>query len=108
MRPLSKTSALKPVGAPGAGVGLVRTELFGVVRARWRLHRHCGCRTTAVLPLWLLAPATATLAKTLLLSGEHLVLVGGAVVGAYLMASMAIGSVNWSTAASLRQKQMIA
>jgi microcompartment protein CcmK/EutM len=40
--------------------------------------------------------------------GEHLVLVGGAVVGAYLMASMAIGSVNWSTAPSLRQKQMIA
>jgi hypothetical protein len=40
--------------------------------------------------------------------GEHLVLVGSAVVGAYLMASMAIGSVNWSTAASLRQKQMIA
>jgi hypothetical protein len=108
MRPLSKTSALKPVGAAGAGVGLVRTELFGVVRARWRLHRHCGRRTTAVLPLWLLAPTTATFAKTLLLSGEHLVLVGGAVVGAYLMAIMAIGSVNWSTAASLRQKQSIA
>jgi hypothetical protein len=56
----------------------------------------------------LLAPTTATFAKALLLSGEHLVLVGGAVVGAYLMASMAIGSVNWSTAASLRHKQMIA
>jgi hypothetical protein len=48
------------------------------------------------------------LARLALESGEHLVLVGGAVVGAYLMTSMAIGSVNWSTAASLRRKQMIA
>jgi hypothetical protein len=99
---------MKAVGAAGAGVRLVRTALFGVVRASWRSHRRCGRRTTAILPLWLLAPTTATFAKALLLSGEHLVLVGGAVVGAYLMASMAIGSVNWSTAASLRHKQMIA
>jgi hypothetical protein len=98
---------MKDVGAVGAGVGLVRTEPFGVVRASWTLHRHCSRRTTATLPLWLLAP-TATFAKTLQLPGEHLVLIGGAVVGAYLMASMAIGSVNWSTAASLRRKQMIA
>ena len=98
---------MKDVGAVGAGIGLVRTELFGVVRTSWTLHRRCSRRITAMLPLWSPAP-TATVAKTLLLSGEHLVLIGGAIVGAYLMASMAIGSVNWSTAASLRQKQMIA
>jgi hypothetical protein len=45
-------------------------------------------------------------AKTLLLSGEHLVLVVVAVVGAHLMATMPIGPVNWSTAASLHQQQM--
>lgn len=73
----------------------------------WRSHRHGGCGTAVLLLLWLLLSATATHAKTLPLSGEHLVLVVLAVFGAYLMASMAIGPVNWSTTALLRQKQMM-
>ncbi len=71
-----------------------------------RSHRHGGCRTAVMLLLWLLAPTVATRANTLLLSGEHLVLVVIAVLGAYLMATLAIGPVNGSIAALLRQKQM--
>jgi hypothetical protein len=55
-----------------------------------------------------LAPTTASVAVTLLLSGQHVVLIVIAAAAAYLMTSMAIGPVNWSTVVSLRRRQVIA
>jgi hypothetical protein len=61
-------------GAVGAGVGLVSTELFGMVLASWRLHHHYGYRTPVTFLLRVLAPMMASVAVTLLLSGQHVVL----------------------------------
>ena len=44
----------------------------------------------------------------MLLSGQHVILVVTAAAVTYLVASMVIGPVKWSTLASMRGKQVVA
>ncbi len=91
-------------GAIGAGIALVGTELFGLVIASWRLGRDCGYRTPVTFLLRVLIPTAASVAAAMLLSGQHVVLVLTAAVGAYLLTSLALGPVNLSMLTSLKRQ----
>ncbi|OOK78948.1 putative membrane protein [Mycobacterium kansasii] len=90
------------LGAVGAGIALVCTELANMTIAGWCLHRQCGYRTPVTFLLRLLVPTAASVAVTLLLSGQHVALVLGAAAAAYLATSAVVGPVTWQTLASLR------
>jgi O-antigen/teichoic acid export membrane protein len=95
-------------GAVGAAGALVCTELCGVMLASWWLHRRCGYRTPVMFLLRVLVPTAASVAVVVLLSGQHVVLAVTAAAVTYLVVSMAIGPVKWSTLASMRGKQVMA
>jgi len=95
-------------GAVGAAVALVCTELCGVLLASWWLHRRCGYSTPVMFLLRVLVPTAASVGLVVLLSGQHVVLVVTAAAVTYLVVSMAIGPVKWSTLASMRGKQVMA
>lgn len=95
-------------GAVGAGIGLVCTELFGLVLASWRLRRHCGYHTPFNFLLRLLVPTAASAVVVLLLSGLHVVLVLGAAAATYLAVNLAIGPVKLSMLTALFRKQVTA
>ena len=96
------------LGAVGAGVALVCTELVGTVMASRCLHRQCGYRTPVMFLLRLVVPTAPSVAVAVLLAGQHVVLAVTAAAVTYLAASMAIGPVKWSTLASMRGKQVMA
>ena len=95
-------------GAVGAAVALVCTELFGVMITSWWLHRRCGYRTPVMFLLRVLVPTAPSAAVAVLLSGQHVILAVTAAAVTYLVASMAIGPIKWSTLASMRGKQVMA
>jgi O-antigen/teichoic acid export membrane protein len=95
-------------GAVGAAVALVCTDLFGAVITSWWLHRRCGYRTPVMFLLRVLIPTAPSVAVAVLLSGQHVVLAVTAAAVTYLVASLAIGPVKWSTLASMRGKQVMA
>jgi O-antigen/teichoic acid export membrane protein len=95
-------------GAIGAAVSLVCTGFFGVMIASWWLHRRCGYRTPVMFLLRVLVPTAPSVAVAVLLSGQHVVLAVTAAAVTYLVVSMAIGPVKWSTLASMRGKQVMA
>jgi len=95
-------------GAVGAAVALVYTELLGVMVASWWLHRRCGYRTPVMFLLRVLVPTAASVAVVVLLSGQHVILAVTAAAVTYLVVSMAIGPVKWSTLVSMRRKQVMA
>lgn len=90
------------LGAVGAGIALVCTELANMMIASWCLHRQCGYHTPVTFLLRLLVPTAASVGVTLLLSGQHVALVLGAAAAAYLATSAVVGPVTWQTLASLR------
>ena len=95
-------------GAIGAGVALVLTDLCGVMIASWRPHRRCGYRTPVMFLLRVLIPTAPSVAVAVLLSGQHVVLAVTAAAVTYLVVSIAIGPVKWSTLASMLGKQVMA
>jgi O-antigen/teichoic acid export membrane protein len=95
-------------GAVGAAVALVCTELFAVVITSWWLHRRCGYRTPVMFLLRVLVPTAPSAAVAVLLSGQHVILAVTAAAVTYLVASMVIGPIKWSTLASMRGKQVMA
>ena len=95
-------------GAVGAAAALVCTDLFGVMAASWWLHRRCGCRMPVMFLLRVLIPTAPSVAVAVLLSGQHAILAVTAAAVTYLVASMAIGPVRWSTLASMLGKQVMA
>jgi O-antigen/teichoic acid export membrane protein len=95
-------------GAVGAAVALVCTEFFGLMIASWGLHRCCGYRTPVMFLLRVLIPTAPSVAVAVLLSGQHVVLAVTAAAVTYLVASMVIGPVKWSTLASMLGKQVMA
>jgi O-antigen/teichoic acid export membrane protein len=95
-------------GAVGAAVALVCTELFAVVITSWWLHRRCGYRTPVMFLLRVLVPTAPSVAVAVLLSGQHVILAVTAAAVTYLVASMVIGPIKWSTLASMRGKQVMA
>lgn len=100
--------ALAPrMGAVGAGVALVGTELFHMAVSTWRLHHRCGYRTPVVFLLRLLIPTGVSVAVTLLLSGQHVILTLAAACAAYLATSALAGPVRWSDLTSFRQKPAV-
>ena len=94
-------------GAVGAGVALVCTEVFGLALADWRLRRHCGYRTPLMFLLRVLFPTAAGVSVALMFSGHHVVFVVAAAAAVYLVVSLAIGPVTWSTLTALSQKQVV-
>ena len=50
----------------------------------------------------------ASVAVVVLLSGQHVILAVTAAAVTYLVASMVIGPIKWSTLASMRGKQVMA
>ena len=96
------------LGAVGAGVALVCTEVVGTVMASRWLHRQCGYRTPVMFLLRVVVPTAPSVAVAVLLSGQHVVLVVTAAAVTYLAASMVIGPVKWSTVASMRGEQVMA
>ncbi|WP_082930088.1 flippase [Mycobacterium sp. 1164966.3] len=94
-------------GAVGAGIALVCTELFGLVLAGWRLRRECDYRGPGLFLLRTLIPTSVSVVAALLLSGQHVVLTLAGAAAAYLIVSLAIGPVNWSTLSSLYRKQVV-
>lgn len=97
-----------PFGAVGAGLTLVCTELFGLLVAGWWLRRQCGYRTPVMFLVRLLVPAAASVVVALALSGHHVVLILAAAATTYLATNAAVGPLNWSRMAALRQKQVMA
>ena len=93
-------------GAVGAGVALVCTELFSMAIAGWWLRRQCGYRTPVLFLLRVLVPTGASVAVTLLLRGQHVVVILAAAAAVYLATSAAVGPLTWSTLASLHPKQL--
>ena len=96
------------LGAVGAGVALVCTEFSGLVITSWWLHRQCGYRTPVMFLLRVLVLTAPSVAVAVLLSGQHVILAVTAAAVTYLVASMVIGPVKWSTLASMRGKQVMA
>ncbi|WP_373202395.1 oligosaccharide flippase family protein [Mycobacterium marinum] len=90
------------LGALGAGIALVCTELFNMTIASWWLHRQCGYHTPVLFLLRLSVPTAASVAVVLLLAGHHVIVVLAAAAVAYLAINAAIGPLTWSTMASLR------
>ncbi|OBH31736.1 teichoic acid transporter [Mycobacterium sp. E342] len=95
-------------GAVGAGVALVCTELLSMAIAGFWLRRQCGYRTPVVFLLRLLVPTAASVAVTILLRGQHVVVVLVAAAAVYLATSAAVGPLTWSTLVSLRRKGLMA
>ena len=95
-------------GAVGAAVTLVCTDLFGNMITSWWLHRRCGYRTPVMFLLRVLIATAPSAAVAVLLSGQHVVLALTAAAATYLVVSMAIGPVKWSTLASMCRKQVMA
>ncbi|KAA8966020.1 oligosaccharide flippase family protein [Mycobacterium sp.] len=91
------------LGAVGAGVALVCTELGNTAIASVWLRRECGYRTPALFLLRVLVPTAASVAVTLLLSGQQVLLVLAAAAAAYLATSATIGPLTWSALVSLRR-----
>jgi O-antigen/teichoic acid export membrane protein len=89
-------------GAVGAGVALIFTELLAVAAASWGLHRACGYRMPVKFLMRVLVPTAVTAAVVLLLSGWHVLIIGGAAVAAYLLANLAIGPLTWSMLTTMR------
>jgi hypothetical protein len=75
--------------------------------ASWWLYRLCGYRIPLLFLLRVLVP-TAAAVPAVLLSGQHVILAVTAAAVTYLVASMAIGPIKWSTLASMRGKQVMA
>ncbi|OBG54563.1 MULTISPECIES: oligosaccharide flippase family protein [unclassified Mycobacterium] len=94
------------LGAVGPGIALVCTEFFNMLFSSWWLHRRCGYRTPVMFLLRVLIPTAASVAVTLLLSGQHVALILLAAAAAYLATSAAVGPLKWSSLASLRSKQL--
>jgi O-antigen/teichoic acid export membrane protein len=94
------------LGAIGPGIALVCTEFFNMMFNTWWLRRRCGYRSPVKFLLRLLVPTAASVVVTLLLSGQHVVLVLVAAAVAYLATSAVVGPVTWSTLASLRRNQL--
>jgi O-antigen/teichoic acid export membrane protein len=95
-------------GAVGAAVALVCTEFVGLMTTTWGVHRRCGYRTPVMFLLRVLVPTAPSAAVAVLLSGQHVILAVTAAAVTYLVASMAIGPIKWSTLASMRGKQVMA
>jgi hypothetical protein len=74
----------------------------------WCLHRRCGYRAPVTFLLRVLAPTAPSVVVAVLLSGQHVILAATAAAVTYLVASMAIGPIKWSTLASMRGKQVMA
>ncbi len=89
-------------GAVGAGIALVCTELFNMAIAGWWLRRQCGYRTPVLFLLRVLVPTGASVAVTLLLRGQHVVVILATAAAAYLATSATVGPFTWSTLTSLR------
>ena len=94
------------LGAVGPGIALVCTEFFNMMFNTWWLRRRCGYRSPVKFVLRLLVPTAASVVVTLLLSGQHVVLILVAAAVAYLATSAVVGPVTWSTLASLRRNQL--
>jgi O-antigen/teichoic acid export membrane protein len=92
------------LGAVGAAVSLVCTEIFGLVIASWRLRSQTGYRTPVPFLLRVLVPTAASVVVALVLSGYHVVLILTAAAVAYLAASLTFGPVNFSTLTALRNR----
>jgi O-antigen/teichoic acid export membrane protein len=95
------------LGAVGAGIAVVSTELSRMVVASWWLRRQCGYRTPVIFLLRLIAPTVASIAVVLLLSGQHVLVILTAAFAIYLAASMAVGPVKWSKFAALRRQRVM-
>jgi O-antigen/teichoic acid export membrane protein len=95
-------------GAVGAAVALLCTEVLSFMTGVWCLHRRCGYRTPAMFLLRVLVPTAPSVAVAVLRSGQHVILAVTAAAVTYLVASMAIGPIKWSTLASMRGKQVMA
>ncbi len=93
-------------GAVGAGIALVCTELSNMAIAGFWLRRQCGYRTPVLFLLRVLVPTGASVAVTLLLRGQHVVVILATAAAAYLATSAAVGPFTWSTLASLHPKQL--
>ena len=89
-------------GAVGAAMALVCTEIFGMVIASWRLHTQCGYRTPIAFLVRTLVPAAVTVAVVVVLSGQHVLVVGTLAVMAYLAANVVFGPVRASTLSAIR------
>lgn len=94
------------LGAVGPGIALVCTEFFNMLFSSWWLHRRCGYRTPVMFLLRVLIPTGASVVVTLLLSGQHVVLILLCAAVVYLATSAAVGPLTWSSLASLRRKQL--
>jgi O-antigen/teichoic acid export membrane protein len=94
-------------GAVGAGSALVCTELFGMAAASWWLRRRCGYRAPGRFLLRVLVPTAVSVATVLLLSGEHVVFVVIAAAAAYLVVSLAVGPIKWSTVVSILERKVM-
>jgi O-antigen/teichoic acid export membrane protein len=95
-------------GAVGAGFALACNEVCSVMVASWWLHRRCGYRVPVMFVLRVLIPTAPSVAVAVLLSGQHVIFAVTAAAVTYLVVSMAIGPVKWSTLASMRGKQVVA
>jgi O-antigen/teichoic acid export membrane protein len=95
-------------GAVGAAVALVCTEVLGLMTTTWGVHRRCGYRTPVMFLLRVLVPTAPSAAVAVLLSGQHVILAVTAAAVTYLVTSMVIGPIKWSTLASMRGKQVMA
>ncbi|MCV7099981.1 flippase [Mycobacterium palustre] len=96
------------LGAVGAALSLVGTELFGMVVASWWLRRQCDYRTPVAFFVRLAVPTAAAVAAALLLSGRHVIVVVAVAAAAYLVTNAAVGPVNCSKLASLLRKRVMA
>ncbi|BBZ71656.1 oligosaccharide flippase family protein [Mycobacterium paraseoulense] len=94
------------LGAIGPGIALVCTEFFNMLFSSWWLHRKCGYRTPVMFLARVLLPTGASVAVTLLLSGQHVVLILLAAVAVYLATSAAVGPLTWSNLRSLRREKL--
>ncbi|OBB97726.1 oligosaccharide flippase family protein [Mycobacterium sp. 852002-30065_SCH5024008] len=94
------------LGAIGPGIALVCTEFFNMLFSSWWLRRRCGYRTPVMFLARVLLPTGASVAATLLLSGQHVVLTLLAAVAVYLATSAAVGPLTWSNLRSLRQESL--
>ncbi|BBY02310.1 oligosaccharide flippase family protein [Mycobacterium seoulense] len=94
------------LGAIGPGIALVCTEFFNMLFSSWWLHRRCGYRTPVMFLARVLLPTGASVAVTLLLWGQHVVLILLAAVAVYLATSAAVGPLTWSNLRSLRRENL--
>jgi O-antigen/teichoic acid export membrane protein len=89
-------------GAVGAGAAMILTELLAVAATSWGLHRVCGYRMPVKFLMRVLVPTTVSAAVVLLLSGWHVLIVGGAAVAAYVLTNLMIGPLTWSVLSKMR------